>query len=145
MNFINELLNNRAVTTILATMLGAFITWLTTKGQREFEYKKLELLQKYKEKEKWHDRFIDLSSSLLSELDPYISQQSSNKIQIIKLIHQVQILLNSTIKEHATINHFITELGLAITKETNSHNYEELLSLHGKLSYAISDVTALKY
>ena len=58
---LNELLDNRAVIALISTSLGALITWLFQKSQREFEYKKFLAQQKYQETEKWKDRFIDLS------------------------------------------------------------------------------------
>jgi len=141
---LNELLDNQAVIALISTSLGALITWLFQKSQRDFEYKKFLAQQKYQETEKWKERFIDLSSQLLSELDPFIANQTDNKIVIVKLIHQVQILLNLQIAEHRAINDFIIKLGLEINKETNLYNDQELLSLHGKLSDSIRDVVALK-
>ena len=141
---LNELLDNQAVIALISTSLGALITWLLQKSQRDFEYKKFLAQQKYQETEKWKERFIDLSSQLLSELDPFIANQTDNKIVIVKLIHQVQILLNLQIAEHRAINDFIIKLGLEINKETNLYNDQELLSLHGKLSDSIRDVVALK-
>lgn len=38
----------------------------------------------------------------------------------------------------------INELGLAINKKTNSHDYHDMLVLHGKLSDAIRDVVAIR-
>jgi len=144
MTFLSEVLNNKAVIALISTLIGALISFLLQRNQREFEYKKFLAQQKYQEIEKWKERFIDLSSQLLSELDPTIANQTDNKKEIIKLIHKVQILLNLQIEEHLKINDVINKLGLAINKETNLYSYSELLSLHGKLSDSIRNVVALK-
>ena len=141
---LNELLDNRAVIALISTSIGALISFLLQKSQREFEHKRFLTQLEYQETEKWKERFIDLSSQLLSELDPSIADQTDNKIVIIKLIHQVQILLNLQIKEHQIINGLINELALEVNKETNLYNKQEVLSLHGKLSDSIRDVVALK-
>ena len=137
-----ELLDNRAVIALISTSLGALITWLFQKSQRDFEYKKFLSQQNYQENEKWKERFIDVSSELLTVLSPTYNRKDKN--EVLNLVHRTEILLNLSIDSHKKIQSLLAPLALELNGETNKYSDEELLKLHDMLTNAVRDIASLK-
>jgi hypothetical protein len=140
-SLLDELLDKPAVISILSILVGAFITWMHQKSQRNFEYKKFLSQQNYEENRKWKERFIDVASNLLTVLSPTYNGRDKN--EVLKLVHQIEILLNPLIDSHGKILNLLIPLALDLNNETNKYSDDELLELHGKLTEAVRDIVSL--
>ena len=139
---LKELLNNTAFIALLGTVIGSLMTWFIQYTQKKFEYQKILLQQKYQENEKWKERFINVSSNLLTILSP--TYDKSTKNEVLNLVHQTEILLNLSIESHKKVLNLILPLAFEINGETNKYTDTDLLRLHAELTNAIRNIVALR-
>lgn len=60
----------------------------------------------------WHSEFKDLITMLLYETDPEIHADHSNKEEVVKLMHKLNLMLNESIPAHKKLNSLINKLAL---------------------------------
>ena len=129
-------------------LISGIIQYKVTKTIIRSEEDKMKLQlnaeSKFRQYESWKNKFQEVSSRLLKELDPELNKHIDNEEKLVALIHETQIMLNLEIQSHVNVNDLITVLGLEINGKRNYYESEELLILHGRLVDAIRNIISIK-
>ena len=120
-------------TAILTTITQLKITNHLVKSDFNKMMKQIYTENQVKEHQEWKNTLRITISKLLAETDPECNP-NPKKDKIIPLIHQVQLLLNTSVLDENELNKIINEFALSINGWLGSSDLHQIFSLHAKIS-----------
>jgi hypothetical protein len=119
-----------AALAIFGVLVGAVVTWLTTKSQQKGELDRLRLQLRNEWQLQWQQRFMDTIAELMAAIDPEIYPRVEKKV-VVPLVHKAQLCLNLRVPTHARCNAALNQIALAVN---GWHGPQDTAELLGKLN-----------
>lgn len=121
---------------LCGVILAAFVQWLvahyTVRNEAERLHKQLSAEFSYQQLSEWQTQFRQIIADLLAATDPEVSPNPDKK-RVTLLVLRAQLMLNPSLRSHATTNALINQLALKVTGWHGAPDLHAILGLHGKL------------
>ena len=128
---------------LCGVLLAAFVQWLvarhTVRNETERLHKQLAAEFSYQQLSEWQTQFRQVMADLLAATDPDVNP-SPDKKRITPLVLRAQLMLNPSLRSHATANALINQIALKVNGWHGDPDLHAILGLHGKLIEASREV-----